>query len=41
MGPKIPINDVEIAIWLETRGQEHCERVVADLAAAGYDPQVG
>lgn len=39
-GPQIPVNDVEIAIWLETRGQEHCQRVVADLAAAGYDPQV-
>jgi threonine ammonia-lyase medium form len=40
-GPQIPVNDVEIAIWLETRGQEHCERVVADLAAAGYGAQVG
>jgi threonine dehydratase len=39
-GPKIPINDVEIAIWLETRGKEHCERVVADLASAGYNPHV-
>jgi threonine dehydratase len=39
-GPQIPINDVEIAVWLETRGQEHCERVLTDLTAAGYDPQV-
>jgi threonine dehydratase len=39
-GPKIPVNDVEIAVWLETRGQEHCERVVADLAAAGYEPRL-
>jgi threonine ammonia-lyase medium form len=39
-GPQIPINDVEIAIWLETRGQEHRQRVVADLAAAGYELQV-
>jgi len=39
-GPQIPVNDVEIAVWLETRGQDHCERVVADLASAGYDPQV-
>ena len=39
-GPQIPVNDVEIALWLETRGQDHCERVVADLAGAGYDPQV-
>ena len=39
-GPQIPINDVEIAIWLETRGQDHRERVVDDLAAAGYELQV-
>jgi threonine dehydratase len=39
-GPQIPVNDVEIALWLETRGQDHCERVVADLANAGYNPQV-
>jgi threonine dehydratase len=39
-GPQIPINDVEIAIWLETRGQEHRQRVVADLATAGYELQV-
>jgi threonine dehydratase len=39
-GPQIPVNDVEIALWLETRGQDHCERVVADLATAGYNPQV-
>jgi threonine dehydratase len=39
-GPQIPINDVEIAVWLETRGQEHCERVLADLTEAGYEPQV-
>jgi threonine dehydratase len=39
-GPQIPVNDVEIAVWLETRGQEHCERVVADLTKAGYNPHV-
>jgi threonine ammonia-lyase medium form len=39
-GPQIPVNDVEIALWLETRGQGHCDKVVAELAAAGYDPQV-
>ncbi len=39
-GPQIPVNDVEIAIWLETRGQEHCQRVVADLADAGFDLQI-
>ena len=39
-GPQIPVNDVEIAIWLETRGEDHCRRVVADLAEAGYEPQV-
>jgi threonine dehydratase len=40
-GPQIPVNDVEIAVWLETRGQDHCERVVAELSAAGYKPHVG
>ena len=39
-GPQIPVNDVEIALWLETRGQDHCDQVVADLATAGYNPQV-
>jgi threonine dehydratase len=38
-GPQIPVNDVEIALWLETRGQDHCEQVVADLASAGYNPR--
>jgi threonine dehydratase len=41
LGPQIPVNDVEIAVWLETRGQEHCEQVVAALAASGYEPSVG
>jgi len=39
-GPQIPVNGVEIAVWLETRGQEHCNRVVAELRAAGYTPHV-
>jgi threonine dehydratase len=39
-GPQIPVNHVEIAVWLETRGRDHCDRVVVDLAVAGYDPHV-
>lgn len=40
IGPALPVNDVEIAVWLETRGPDHCHRVLAELADAGYDPQV-
>ncbi len=39
-GPQIPVNDVEIAVWLETRGETHCQQVLADLTAAGYHPHV-
>ena len=39
-GPQIPVNDVEIAVWLETRGEDHCRQVLADLTAAGYNPHV-
>ncbi|GAA3610090.1 threonine ammonia-lyase [Kineosporia mesophila] len=38
-GPHTPVNEVEVALWLETRGPAHCEQVVADLTAAGYQPQ--
>jgi threonine dehydratase len=34
--PRLPVNDVEIAVWLETQGPEHCERVLAGLRSAGY-----
>jgi threonine ammonia-lyase medium form len=39
-GPQIPVNDVEIAVWLETRGEEHCAQVLATLTAAGYEPHL-
>jgi len=39
-GPQLPVNHVEIAVWLETRGQEHCEQVLTALTASGYNPRV-
>ena len=39
-GPEIAVNDVEIAVWVETRGQEHCARVLSQLTGAGYRPTV-
>ncbi len=39
-GPALPVNDVEIAVWLETRGPHHCTSVLAGLVEAGYHPQV-
>jgi threonine dehydratase len=38
--PSLPVNDVEIAVWLETRGPDHCDRVLSELTSAGYAPQV-
>ena len=40
-GPRLPVNDVEIAVWLETQGPEHCDHVLASLRAAGYRVAVG
>ena len=40
-GPRLPVNDVEIAVWLETQGPEHCDQVLASLRAAGYRVAVG
>jgi threonine dehydratase len=40
MAAQIPVNGVEIAVWLETRGKEHCAQVLADLTAAGYEPHL-
>lgn len=37
--PTLPVADVDIAIEMETRGAEHCETVLAELAAAGYEVQ--
>jgi threonine dehydratase len=35
-GPKLHLDEVEVALQLETRGYEHCEEVLAGLRAAGY-----
>ena len=35
-GINLGVNDVEIDVQLETKGQEHCAQVVARLRAAGY-----
>jgi threonine dehydratase len=35
-GPRLPVNDVEIAVWLETQGPEHRTEVLRRLRAAGY-----
>ena len=34
--PRLPVNSVEIAVWMETQGPEHCEAVLADLRGAGW-----
>jgi threonine ammonia-lyase medium form len=34
--PRLPVNDVEIVVWLETQGPEHCTDVLRRLRAAGY-----
>jgi threonine dehydratase len=35
-GPKLHIDEVEVALQLETRGPQHCEEVLAGLRAADY-----
>ena len=35
-GPQIAVNDVEIAVWVETRGADHCRAVLDAVHAAGY-----
>ena len=35
-GPRINVDEVEIALRLETRGPEHCDRVLAAMRAKGY-----
>jgi threonine dehydratase len=35
-GPKLHLDEVEVSLQLETRGEEHCEEVLAGLRAAGY-----
>jgi threonine dehydratase len=36
MGPKLHLDEVEVALQLETRGPEHCDEVLSRLRAAGY-----
>ncbi|GLY19194.1 threonine ammonia-lyase [Kineosporia rhizophila] len=38
-GARTAVNEVEVALWVETRGPAHCDQVVADLTAAGYQPR--
>jgi threonine dehydratase len=40
-GPKLHLDEVEVALQLETRGQEHCDAVLARLRAAGYPLSFG
>lgn len=35
-GPKLHLDEVEVALQLETRGPEHCDEVLSRLRAAGY-----
>jgi threonine dehydratase len=35
-GPKLHLDEVEVALQLETRGESHCAEVLAGLRAAGY-----
>lgn len=35
-GSRLPIDEVEVALQVETRGAEHCERVLAKLREAHY-----
>ncbi len=35
-GPKLHLDEVEVALQLETRGAEHCDAVLSRLRAAGY-----
>jgi threonine dehydratase len=35
-GPKLHLDEVEVALQLETRGEQHCEDVLARLRDAGY-----
>lgn len=34
--PRVAVNDVEIALQLETRGPAHCDELLAGLAKSGY-----
>jgi threonine dehydratase len=34
--PKLSLDEVELALQLETRGAEHSEELLAELRGAGY-----
>ena len=36
IGPKLHLDEVEVALQLETRGPDHCDEVLARLREAGY-----
>ena len=38
--PRLSVDEVEIAVQLETRGPSHCAAVLERLQARGYRPDV-
>jgi len=40
MSETLPLDQVEVVLQMEMRGQSHSEQVVAQLRAGGYDPTV-
>jgi threonine dehydratase len=34
--PRLSVDEVEVRLQLETRGEEHCDQVLARLRSAGY-----
>jgi threonine dehydratase len=40
-GSRLPIDEVEVALQVETRGPEHCDRVLAKLRKAHYPVTIG
>ena len=41
LDPQLSVEEVEVALRLETRGPEHCAALLARLRAAGYLPRPG
>ena len=35
-GPKLHLDEVEVALQLETRGEQHCQELLTHLRASGY-----
>jgi threonine dehydratase len=40
MSETLPLDQVEVVLQMEMRGQSHSQQVVAQLRASGYDPTV-